>query len=291
MEHLAQALGFGVVTGSVLALAAVGITLQVSVTNFFNFAYGEFMTVGAYVAYTANALGIPFPIAVAIGGVAVGLLGIVANLVVFERFVRRGARIITFLILTLGISLILENTVIVVWGTGAYRYDVTLGDAWHLGPFLMTTGDLITVGVACALLLGLHVVLQYTTFGKSLRATSSNRDLARATGIDTRRLTHWTWFISGIFATVGGVGLVLQTGALHPSVGFDDLFFVFAAIIVGGIGRPYGAMLGALIVGLMLEVSGMFADAGYKSAFAFGVMVLVLLLRPQGLFAASGKTS
>jgi branched-subunit amino acid ABC-type transport system permease component len=291
MEQLAPALGFGVVTGSVLALAAVGISLQLSITNFFNFAYGDFMTLGAYVAYTANAAGANLFVAVVAGGIAVGLLGVLANIVIFRRFVRRRARIVTFLILTLGLSLIVQNVIIVIWGTGAYRYNVGLGTALHLGGVLLTPGDLVTVALAGVLLLALHVTLQYTTFGKALRATADNRDLARASGIDTERLVNWTWMISGVFAAVAGVGLVLQTGALHPSVGFDALFFVFAAIILGGIGKPYGAMLGALIVGVMTEIAGMYASAGYKAAFAFAIMVVVLLIRPQGLFASRGRTS
>ena len=290
MDQLAEAVGFGMVTAAVLALAAVGLTLQLGVTNFVNFAYGDFMTFGAYVAFAANVLGMNFFLAVIIGGIVTGLLALAANIIVFRPFVRRGSRVVTFLILTLGLSFIVQNGVIILWGTGAKRYNVTLGTAMNLGPFILTPGDLALIGAAALLLLALHLTLQYTTFGKSLRATSNNRDLARACGIDTEMLTNWTWLISGFFAAIAGAGLVLETYTLRPTVGFNELFFIFAAIILGGIGKPYGAMLGALIIGLVTEVSGMYMNSGYKSAFAFAILVLVLLLRPQGLFAARGRS-
>jgi branched-subunit amino acid ABC-type transport system permease component len=285
-----EAVGFGLVTAAVIAMGAVGLTLQVGVTNFVNFAYGDFVTFGAYVTYAVNAAGGPFFIAVLCGGLATGLLALLCNLVIFRSFVEQKARVITLVIVTLGLSFIVQNAVIVIWGTGAYTYTVDIGNALHLGPFVLTPGDLAIIGGGTLLLILLHLLLQYTRFGKSLRATSDNPDLALACGIDTGRLINWTWVISGFFASVAGVALVLETNTLRPTVGFSELFLFFAAVILGGMGRPYGAMLGALIIGVATEVSGMYVDAAYKSAIAFAILVLVLLLRPEGIFAAKGKT-
>jgi branched-subunit amino acid ABC-type transport system permease component len=271
-------------------MGAVGLTIQVGVTNFINFAYGDFATFGAYVTYAVNAAGGSFPVAILCGGLATGVLALLCNLVIFRSFVSQKARVITLVIVTVGLSFIVQNGVTVIWGTGAYRYSVTIGNALHIGPFIFTPGDLAIIGGAALLLVGLHALLQFTRFGKSLRATSDNPDLALACGIDTARLTNWTWVISGFFASVAGVALVLETNTLRPTVGYDELFLFFAAVILGGLGRPYGAMLGALIIGVATEVSGMYLDAAYKSAIAFAILVLVLLFRPEGIFAAKGKT-
>lgn len=290
MHLLFESIGFGLVTASVIALAAVGLSLQVSVTNYINFAYGDFMTFGAYVAYSVAAAGINFFLAAAIGGAVTGLLGLAANIAVFRSFIERRARLITLLVVTLGVSLILQNAIVVIWGTGAYRYPIRMGSALHLGPLVLTPGAIILILLAALLMLALHFFLQYTRFGKAFRAVSNNNDLALASGIDVNRVVNWTWVVSGFFAGIAGVGLVLETNTLRPVVGFNELFLVFAAIIMGGIGRPYGAMLGALTIGLATEVSGMFVDSAYKSAIAFAILVAVLVFRPQGIFAARGRT-
>ena len=259
-----EAIGFGLVTAAVVALAAVGLALQVSVTNFINFAYGDFMTFGAYSAYAANSAGLNFFAAVVVGGVATALLGVLANLAVFRPFVRRKARVITLLISTIGLSFIVQNAIVIIWGTGAERYTVSIGNAHRVGPFLWTTGDMVIMGTAFVLLFGLHLMLRYTRFGKSLRATSNNPELALASGIDTGRVVNYTWLIAGFFAAVAGVALAMELNTLRPVLGFNELFVVFGAIILGGIGRPYGAMLGALIIGILTEVSGAYLNPAYK---------------------------
>jgi branched-subunit amino acid ABC-type transport system permease component len=279
------------VTASVLALAAVAVSLQVSVTNFINFAYGDFMTFGAYIAWTVAQHGVNFFLAVLIGGIATGILGVLANFVVFRPFMRRGVRPVTLLIAGVGLSFIVQNGMTIIWGTEPVRFNVTLGNAVHIGPLVLTPGDLVTIGAAVALLVLLHAMLTYTKFGKSLRATSNNVDLAKACGIDSDRVISITWFIAGILTAVAGVGLVLQESTLSPTTGFSELFVIFGAVILGGIGRPYGAMLGALVVGILTEVSGSYVDSAYKTSIAFGFVIVLLLFRPQGLFSAAGKTS
>jgi len=289
--HLLQAVGFGLVTASVVALAAVAVSLQVSVTNFFNFAFGDFMTFGAYVAWAANSGGVNFYLAVLLGGVAVGVLGVAANYLVFRPFMRRGVRPVTLLIAGVGLSFLVQNALVLIWSPSPRRFSLNLGNAMRLGPFLLTPGDLIMIGAAAALLLLLHVMLGYTTFGKAIRATSNNIDLARACGVDSDRVISLTWFIAGLLTAVAGVGLVLQESTLSPTTGFTELFVIFGAVILGGIGRPYGAMLGALVVGVLTEVAGAYMNAAYKTSIAFGVVVILLLFRPQGLLKARGLIS
>ncbi len=169
------------------------------------------------------------------------------------------------------------------------RFEQTLGSALNIGPFLLTPGDLLMIGASVGLLVLLHVMLTYTKFGKALRATSNNADLAQACGIDSERIVSITWFIAGLLTAVAGVGLVLQESTLDPTTGFTELFVIFGAVILGGIGRPYGAMLGALVVGILTEVSGAYLNAAYKGSIAFGFVIVLLLFRPQGLFATAGK--
>lgn len=288
MNQLLQAVGFGLATASIVALAAVAVSLQVSVTNFFNFAFGDFMSLGAYVAWTANQAHVSFYLSVLLGGVAVGVLGVLANFLIFRPFMRRGVRPVTLLIAGVGLAFIVENALILIWSPSPRRFPLNLGNALHIGPFLLTPGDLIMIGASAALLLLLHVMLTYTKFGKAIRATSNNIDLAQSCGINSDRVISVTWFIAGLLTAIAGVGLVLQESTLSPTTGFAELFIIFGAVILGGIGRPYGAMMGALIVGVLTEVSGAYVNAAYKTSIAFGVVVLLLLFRPQGLIKARG---
>jgi branched-subunit amino acid ABC-type transport system permease component len=291
MTVFLHAVGFGLATSAILALAAVAVSLQVSVTNFINFAYGDFMTFGAYIAWQLDVKGVNIVLAIAIAGVATGLLGIVANLVVFRPFMRRKVRPVTLLIAGVGVSFIVQNLIVIIWGAEPKRLVQTIGTSVQVGPFLLTTGDLIMICTAIVFLVLLHVTLKYTKFGKSLRATSNNIELAQACGIDSERIISITWFIAGIFTAVAGVGLVLEESTLSPTTGFNELFIIFGAVILGGLGRPYGAMLGALIVGVLTEVAGQYMNAAYKTSIAFAFVIVLLLFRPQGLFAAKGKTS
>ena len=288
MNQLLQAVGFGLATASIVALAAVAVSLQVSVTNFFNFAFGDFMSLGAYVAWTASQAGVNFVLSVLLGGIAVGVLGVLANLLVFRPFMRRGVRPVTLLIVGVGLAFIVQNALILIWTPSPRRFSLNLGSTLHIGPFLLTPGDLIMIGASAALLLLLHVMLSYTKFGKAIRATSNNIHLAQSCGIDSDRVISLTWFIAGLLTALAGVGLVLQESTLSPTTGFTELFIIFGAVILGGIGRPYGAMLGALIVGVLTEVSGAYVNAAYKTSIAFAVVVLLLLFRPQGLIKARG---
>ncbi len=291
MHSFLLAVGFGLATSAILALAAVSVSLQVSVTNFINFAYGDFLTFGAYIVWFTYAHGIPFVLAILIGGAATGALGVAANLLVFRPLVRHRMRPVTLLIAGLGLSFIVQNGITVLWSAEPHKIKVSVGQALHLGPFRLTVGDLVMIGSAVLLLAALHLMLANTKFGKSLRATSNNADLAEACGINTQRVVSLTWFVSGILTAVAGVGLALQENSLGPSMGFTELFVIFGAVILGGIGRPYGAMLGALAVGELTEIAGMYFNAAYKTSIAFIIVIVLLLFRPQGLFSAAGKTS
>jgi branched-subunit amino acid ABC-type transport system permease component len=290
MTELFLAIGFGLVVASVLALSAVGLSLQFGITNYINFAYGDFMAVGAYIAWTLNT-GLHWNIwaAMIAGGVAVGLLAVLLNRFLLAPFARRFQKLFYILIVTFGLSLVLLNLVSSVWGTEVQRYSISNQAPFHIGPFLFTGDELVVIGIAIVAMLILHFMLTRTRLGKSMRAMSDNSTLAMTSGIDTRRITTLTWFLSGLLAGIGGTVLGITQASITPGSGETFLFVIFAAVIVGGVGSIYGAMVGAVIVGLATELAALFIDPSYKLDVAFAILILALLFRPNGLFARPGK--
>jgi len=285
-----HAIGFGLVTASILALAAVGLTLQFGVTNYINFAYGELLTFGAYFAWMFNAqLGWNIWLALLAAAVICGFLAVILNILILQPFVRRKSPLLFMLVVTFGLSIILSNVILAIWGPDFKRYQMPESTQYNIGPFLFTVQQLIIIAIAVVVMLAVHVVLTYTKLGKAMRAMSDNTDLASNCGINTSMITNWTWLMSGTLGGLAGVVLALNISSFQSAFGGDFLFVIFAAVILGGIGRPYGAMAGALVIGLVTEISAALINSSYKNDVAFVILILVLLLRPQGLFTSEGK--
>jgi branched-subunit amino acid ABC-type transport system permease component len=281
--------GFGLVTASVLALAGVGLSLQFGVTNFVNFAFGDYATLGAYLALLLNAHGMNVYLAMVFGALGVAVFAVITNRVLFRPFLNRRVTLLTMLIVTLGLSLVIQNGIQSLWGPNFQNFTIVNQNNVTIGPFLFTGQQLIIMGVAAVCLVGVYFMLQHTRMGKAMRAMSDNRELAEVSGIDTDRVTDVTWLVSGFLAGISGVVLALNVSSFTPLVGSLFLFLVFAVVIMGGIGKPYGAMLGALVIGLVTEIAGGFIDSAYAQAIAFVVMIVLILVRPQGLFASRGR--
>ncbi len=283
--------GFGLVTASVLAISAVGLSLQFGITNYINFAYGDFMALGAYVTYVLNNEVLHWNIWVAIfvGSLAVGVFAVIVSRLILSPFARRFDKTFYVLIVTFGLSLILLNLMYSIWGAAVRFYNVPINRALHIGPMLLTAYQLIVMVIAVVLMIGVAVLLKTTRLGKSMRAMSDNTTLAMTSGIDTKMITTITWFLSGTMAGLAGAVLGLTEGNLTPAAGELFLFVIFAAVIVGGVGSIYGAMAGAVLIGLATEVSAAFINPAYKLDIAFLILILTLLFRPSGLFARSGK--
>lgn len=285
-----HAIGFGLVTASILALASVGLSLQFGVTNYVNFAYGELLTFGAYFAWLANShLGWNIWIALLVGALLTGILAVIINLIVLQPFIKRQYPVLFMLVVTFGLSLVLSNIILAVFGADFQRYTAPRDVEYSIGPFLLTAQQLIIIGIAIVAMVGLHVLLNYTKLGKAMRAMSDNPTLARNCGIDTDQVTNFTWLLSGFLGGLAGVVLALNISSFQPAFGGDFLFVIFAAVILGGIGRPYGAMAGALVIGIVTEVAAVPLSSDFKNDAAFAILVLVLLFRPQGIFASEGK--
>jgi branched-subunit amino acid ABC-type transport system permease component len=282
--------GFGIVTASLLALSAVGLSLQFGVTNFVNFGYGALLGLGMYFTYAlSTTVGLPFWFAALGGTLLTGVASVIVDVLILEPFVRRGTSGFFMLIVTFGLSLILLNLIQLFWGVSFTKFAIHQGTPLKIGPFSFTPNQLAIIAIAIVVLIGVHLLLTRTTLGRSMRAMSDNASLAKVSGINTGRVTMWTWFISGCLAGLGGVTLAINTVSFQAYTGNNFLFVIFAAVIVGGIGQIYGAMIGAIVIGLVVNLSGIWISSAYQLDLAFGVLVLVLLVRPQGVIATAGK--
>ena len=291
MQQFWLAFGFGLVTASVLAIAAVGLSLQFGITNYINFAYGDFMALGAFFSYDFNTLYLHFNVWVAmvLGSLLMGVVAVGINRVLLSPFAKKFDKPFYLLIVTFGLSLVILNVIYSFWSANIRSYTTPIQVVKHIGPFELTINQLIVMAIAIALMLGVSIMLRTTRLGKMMRAMSDNASLAMTSGIDTKRITTITWFLSGTLAGIAGTVLAISEGNLTPASGELFLFVIFAAVIVGGVGSIYGAMAGAVIIGLATEISAAFINAAYKLDVAFVILILALLFRPNGLFSSPGK--
>jgi neutral amino acid transport system permease protein len=280
------AVGFGLVTAGILALSTVSWSLQYAVSRVPNLAHGEILTSGAYAAYVAqnytHNLLVTALVAAAAGAVVAWLM----NVIVIEGFARAGAKYLTIFIATLGASFFWQNVILMIFGGVNVAYVLPHTSPYQLGPFEWTGREIGIMVSSGAVMVLLFFLLQYTKFGKALRAVAENRELARVSGIEAHRVVMFTWLLAGVIAGYGGFVFASEVGSFTPYFGFSFLLVTVAAGVAGGLGKPYGAMAGALLVGIVMEVSAFYTAAAYKLAFAFIILVLVLLFRPLGLFSS-----
>ena len=290
LHTLLLSFGFGLITASILAIAAVGLSLQFGITNYINFAYGDLLTFGVYVAFVVNQhYGLNIWVGLVLAVITTAILAWLINLFILRPFTNRGTSPIIMLVVTLGVSLILQNVIQAIFTEQFQNFNVNTGTPLSLGPFLFTPLQLAIIGLAIITMLGIHIVLRYTRLGKAMRAVSDSPELARISGINTRLIVNAVWLIAGGLGGLSGVVLALNTASFTPTIGFGFLFVIFAAVILGGIGHPYGAIVGALIVGIATEMSAAFISSEYKSAIALIILIIALLIRPQGIFASRGR--
>lgn len=289
IHSVVLAFGFGLVTASVLAMAALGVTLQFGVTNYVNFAYGSYMALAAYVAWQLNHAGVSIWLAVVASAIFMAIFALVINRLVLQPFNRRNPPRVYMLILTLGLWLVVSSFIVVVWGPDVHSFAVGGESPLHIGPWLFTPIQLLVIALAVVIMLSVHLLLTRTKLGKAMRAMSDDASLARVSGIDADLMVSITWVLVGVLIGIAGCVLALNISSFEPTLGDDFLFIVFSAVILGGIGQPYGTMLGALIIGVVTEVSAVFITSSYKSDVAFALLVIMLLIRPQGLVPARGR--
>lgn len=335
-----QFLVVGLIVGSVFALGAIGLTLIYGILRFANFAHGDMMMMGGYLAFlflsgtlvgerTDTNIGISldqlpaatdrlgdltfgygFLLALALAAVVLAVFSVGIDRLIYRPLRRRGSGIVIFAIASLGVAFSVRALMLIIWGPDPRFYVSGRIFPAQKYPFdiVLKTDQIFIFAVALALAGLVYLLLFHTKLGKAMRALADNPDLALVSGINTDRVIVWTWVIGGALMAIAGVLLALQAN-LKPELGFQLLLPLFAAAILGGIGKPQGAFIGAMVVGVAQETSVEFdsvfnsavhwltsglaspefrLSAGYKPGVAFVILILILLLRPRGLFGSTG---
>jgi branched-chain amino acid transport system permease protein/neutral amino acid transport system permease protein len=293
---------YGIVFGSIIALGAIGLTLVFGIIRFANFAHGDLMSTGAFIALFMVTVvlawvGIPdtnfgslsfgwrmliaFPLSmVAVGGIAIAL-----DRILYRKLRQKKSGPVILAMSSLGAAFILRMLILIFWGADTIIYRPGL-----LRPALelplgikMRPDQVLILILVFALVSSLHLYLQKTKMGKAMRATADNMELALVSGIDTERVIILTWGIGGALAAAGGILYGIDV-VLHPYMGWNFLIPLFAATILGTIGNMWGALVGGLVIGVAQQVSTAFLLPTYKPAVAFMLMILILLIRPKGIF-------
>lgn len=286
MSIFLASVGFGLLTAAVLAIAAVGFTLQFAVTDVLNLAFAAVMTAGAFTAYGINKLGVSVWVGLLVAMVVCSALSVALNVLVYAPFQRRGLPPITIVIVSLGMALIIGFGIEAIVGGINVSYKMSQGRTWHAAGLILTTVQLVIIGISVVVMVAAHLTLRYTKLGKSMRATAANRQLARNCGIRTGRVITMTWAMTGAMAGLAGTVFAIDIGSFGATS--TDLFVVLilAAVFLGGPGHAYGAMLGALLIGVATEVSAAYIVPSYKYVIAFAVLLAMLAVRPTGLLGA-----
>lgn len=284
MNLLVSSIGFGIVTAAILALGAVGFTLQFGVTNVLNIAYGDIMILAAYIAYFAESRwGWNIWYCLPVGGLTGAVVSYAMNRLLLLRFISRGAGLFGMVIVTLAIGVMLENAILAVVGIAFTSVTVNSGPTFRWGGLDLTAAQLAIIGIALVAMFAIRLLLVRTKLGKAMRATASNPWLARASGIHTKRVVDVAWLTSGFLCGLAGVCLAISIRTFQSSTGTSFLVVILAAAVLGGVGNPYGAMLGALVVGISTGVSSIYVGSNYSEVIAFAILVIFLVLRPTGL--------
>jgi neutral amino acid transport system permease protein len=281
----------GIAVGSIIALGAVGLTLTLGILRLSNFAHGDLMTLGAYVTWMVNYSKIPVLsniwVSMLVGVVVTVAVALLSEVLIWKPMRDRRATETTLIIISIGLALTIRNIILFIWASEVKRYDLPVLLPLTIGGVNFKFYNLLILILAAGAIAGLHFLLQNTKIGKAMRAVADDIDLARVTGINVERVVLWTWIIAAAMTALGGqmYGLAYN---VQPNMGWFLLLPIFAAVTLGGIGNPYGAIAGAFIIGIAQElaVAVPFIGAQYKLAVALGIMILALLIRPQGLFAS-----
>jgi branched-chain amino acid transport system permease protein len=289
-ERILQRLSDGIRLGIIIAMCSVGLSLVFGTTGLTNFAHGEMVTFGGLMAFFFNViLEIPILISGPVVIVLGGLFGLLFNWGIFARLTKRGIGLISQLVVTVGLSIMLRNIYLFQFGgrtkqLSSYSKQVNI----EIGPIGITPRDLTTALLGVIILVSVALFLQRSRLGKAIRAVSDNVQLASATGIDTRKVIKIVWFAGGALAATGGIfrGLDEQVSF---SMGSDLLFLMFAGITLGGLGSAFGALIGGFFIGIFVEMSSLFVPSELKVAPALFILIVVLIVRPQGILGKSQR--
>ncbi len=291
LKRLLQMTVEGIKLGAIIAITAVGLSLVFGTTRLINFAHGELVTIGAVVAYvfSSGPMHLPLIVATLIAIAAGALVGGGMELSLWRPMRKKSAGLIQMFIISIGVSLLLRHLILTFFGSRRSQYSqYTVQETLDLGPIRITPRDLVVTGLSLLVLFGVAYMLQRTRIGKATRAVSDNTDLAEASGIDVNKVILTVWLIGGGLAALGGVFYGL-TQAVYWDMGFNLLLLMFAGVILGGLGSAYGAMVGSFVVGLVAQLSTLWFPVELQNAWALLALIVVLLVRPQGILGRAER--
>ena len=284
LHDVAQTALNGLTLGAIYALGAVGLTLVYGILKLVNFAHGDFLTFGAYMAYLVNVTwGAPLVVGIFWAMLATALLGIVLERVMWRPMRAKRAGLLQLVLMSIGLAFLLRSVIQWFWGTEIRTLDVNVTDSVTFLGLRIGQTELIVVVVGIAVMVAVGAMLRFSLLGKRMRALSDDLDLAETAGIDTRRVILYTWVFAGGLAGLAGVLSGALTN-LRPELGFELLLPIFAAVVLGGIGDAFGALLAGLVLGVIIEWSTLFVDARWKVTVGFVALIIALIIRPQGIF-------
>ncbi|MBB3211842.1 branched-subunit amino acid ABC-type transport system permease component [Herbaspirillum sp. Sphag1AN] len=280
-----QLLWNGLVTGLLVALPALALAMTFSVLRFANFAIGAMLTAGAYLIFFFNVvLGFGLPLATLAGALCAAALAVLIDVLVFRLLRERSG--VMLLVASMGVSFILENSVRLLAGSSPYSYAIEAARPLRIAGLRINIEQLHAAGASMLALLLIWLIFSHTRLGRAMRAIADNPELASVRGISRQRVVTLTWILSGALAAIAGMLIGIDT-TLDPLMGWNYLLPVFAAAILGGLSRPMGAVAGALIMGVVGELSTLILPPHYRTIAAFLVLSILLLIRPAGLFGST----
>jgi neutral amino acid transport system permease protein len=284
LHDVAQTALNGLTNGSIYALGAVGLTLVYAILRLTNFAHGDYLTFGAYMAYLVNVTwDLPLVAGVVFAMAATAVMSLVVERVMWRPMRARRAGFLQLILMSIGLAFVIRSAIQWFWGTEIRSLNVDITSTVTFLGLRIGRTELIVVIVGIAVLIAVGLLLRYSLLGKQMRALADDLDLAETAGIDTRRVILFTWILAGGLAGLAGV-LAGELANLTPELGFQLLLPIFAAVILGGIGNPFGALTAGLVLGVVIEWSTLVVDARWKVTFGFLALIIALIIRPQGIF-------
>ncbi len=277
----------GIIAGSIYALFAVGLSMVYGVFKFINFSHGELITWGAYLTWMFSSPPFSLPIYFAVIPALVITVGIGLGQDFFVYRTLRQSNPISILIASIGLSYLLRNAIRLCWGSDLQTFDLPLSRGILFWGVYITKAQILMMLSALLFFSILYFLLTKTLLGKSLRAVSDNMELSAIMGINMEKVTCTIWVLASVFAGAGGILLALDTN-LDPMMGMNSLIKAFAAVLLGGAGNVWGALIGGLFIGIAENISVAFISPDYKDFISFGLIFILLLFKPRGIFGISG---
>ncbi|WP_192498541.1 branched-chain amino acid ABC transporter permease [Ornithinimicrobium pratense] len=286
-ERLMNGINFGLM----LALASIGLSLIFGTTGLTNFAHAEMVTFGAVMAYFLGVtIALPIWAAIPLAVLLSGALGLAVDASIWRPLRRRGIGLVQLMILTIGLSLAGRYVFQMFIGGGTLQLPGAGGTRHQIiGPIRLSTIDMVSMGISLTVLLLVALWLLRTRTGKATRAVADNRSLASASGIDVEAVTRLVWVAGGALAGLSGILWAYFRPGIKWDMGVQILLLIFAAVVLGGLGTAFGALIGALAIGILVEVSTLWIPSDIKYVGALGVLILILLVRPQGLLGRRAR--